>query len=172
MQTSLLHQKKTAADVSLRSAAAEDEEFLYRVYASTRADEMALTDWTEAQKEAFLRMQSNAQRQSYLAQYPQAEYSVIAKDGAPIGRLIVDRTGRDLLLMDIALLPEYRNAGIGTRLIEELLDEADRTARPVRLHVETFNPAMNLYKRLGFIETGELSFYHEMTRQPQAGEEK
>ncbi len=43
--------------ISLRPITAEDVDFLYRVYASTRADEMKLVDWDDAQKRAFLEMQ-------------------------------------------------------------------------------------------------------------------
>lgn len=155
-------------DVTLFPATPEDSTFCFRVYASTRAEEMALVNWTDEQKEAFLLMQFNAQRQHYLANYPNAQYYVIDRAGQPIGRMIIDRSGNTVLLMDIALLPERRNEGIGTGLIKELLEEANRTGRPVRLYVESFNPAMNLYKRLGFVKSGEISFYHEMTRQPKA----
>ena len=123
-------------------------------------------DWSAEQKEAFVKMQFEAQRQFYLANYPAASYYVIERAGQPVGRMIVDRSQKTIRLMDIALLPEHRNAGIGTNLIKDLLEEADRAGRPVLLHVETFNPAMGLYKRLGFVKSGEISFYHEMTRPP------
>ena len=160
----------TIVDITLRTATPEDNPFYLRVYSSTRADEMALVDWNAAQKEAFLKMQFEAQRQFYLANYPEAIYYVIERAGQPVGRMIVDRSDKTIRLMDIALLPEHRNAGIGSGLIKELLEEADHANRPVLLHVETFNPAMKLYKRLGFVKSGELSFYHEMTRQPRGVE--
>jgi ribosomal protein S18 acetylase RimI-like enzyme len=138
------------------------------VYASTRADEIASVPWTPEQKAAFIDMQFGAQRVSYLNDYPQAEYYVIERSGRPAGRMIVDRSARAILLMDIALLPEFRNAGIGTTLLHDLLSEADRTGRPVRLHVEGFNPALRLYLRLGFVQTGQAGIYFEMVRKPQA----
>jgi len=156
--------------IGLRPACPADDEFLYRVYASTRREELAITGWTEAEKEAFLRMQSHAQRQSYLTQCPQAQYSIVLRDGEPAGRMIIDRSGPTLLLMDIALLPEYRNLGIGTQLIRDLLDEADRLGQPVRLHVEAFNPAQALYQRLGFVHTGAAGIYQELTRLPRRRE--
>ncbi len=156
----------------LRNAEPGDAEFLYRVYAGTRADEMALVDWTAEQKEAFVRMQFNAQRQHYQTYYPEAQYQVIQCDGGSAGRLIVDRSGPAVLIIDIALLPEYRNAGIGTSLMKDLLAEASGAGRPVVLHVETFNPAMKLYLRLGFVKTGEQGIYHEMTWTPVRAAEK
>ncbi len=153
-------------DISLRVADLADEAFLLTVYASTRADEMALVNWSPEHKGAFLQMQFNAQRQYYQSQYPQAEYYIIERDRRPVGRMIVDRSKHAILLMNIALLPDYRNKGIGSSLVRQLLEEADWALRPVQLHVEAFNRAKGLYKRLGFVETGEAGMYLEMMRQP------
>jgi ribosomal protein S18 acetylase RimI-like enzyme len=136
------------------------------VYASTRADEMALTGWTRAQQEAFLQMQFNAQRQYYLQEYPTAEYHILQRDGVDIGRLIVNRADGEILLMDIALLPEHRSGGIGTALIQDLMAEAAQAGKPMRLHVEFFNRALRLYERLGFSKIGEIGVYYEMEWRP------
>lgn len=153
---------KTAQCVTLRPSRVEDEPFQFMVYASTRADEMALLDWAPGQKEAFLQMQFNAQRQYYLEQYRSAEYSIIQCNGLDIGRLIVDRQAEMFLLMDIALLPEYRNGGIGTALIKDLMAQAAGAGKPLHLHVEIFNPALRLYERLGFKKNREAGIYYEM----------
>ena len=151
----------------LRPVKTGDEDVLYRIYASTRMDEMDAVNWTGGQKEAFLKMQFNAQTTHYRNHYPNAEYQIIQReDSIPAGRLIVDRSSGSILLMDIALLPEYRNAGIGTSLLKELLAEAAHKNQPVILHVEAFNPALRLYERLGFIKTGENGIYHEMVWTP------
>ena len=150
------------SDISFRLAQPDDEPFLFRVYASTRAEEMALVDWNAEQKQAFLQMQFNAQTQHYRAEYPKAEYKIILRKESEIGRLIINRADDEMLLIDIALLPEYRNAGIGTALVRDLQTEAAKTDKPLRLHVETFNPAMQLYKRLGFTKVSEAGIYHLM----------
>lgn len=150
----------------LRNAEPKDLDFLYRVYASTRAEEMAVVDWTADQKEAFIRMQFNAQREHYQAHYPKAYNQIIQYDGVSIGRLIVERSQDPLLLIDIALLPEYRHAGIGTAMIKDLMDEAARLNWSITLHVEVFNPAMRLYERLGFAKVAEQGIYYEMKWQP------
>ena len=152
--------------VGLRLAVSGDESFLEAVYASTRAQEMAIVPWTDEQKQAFVRMQYRAQRQSYQNEFPASQIYVIEQNDRPVGRMIVDRSDARILLMDIALLPEHRNQGLGTALVRDLLNEADCLHKPVRLHVEDFNPAMNLYLRLGFVKTGEAGIYSEMTRQP------
>ena len=153
--------------LTLRPVGTGDDDFLYRVYASTRMDEMALVDWADEQKEAFLQMQFQAQTKHYRLQYPNAEYQIIQRqDGLPIGRLIVDRSRGSILLMDIALLPEFRNAGIGTTIMQDLMAEAALKNRSILLHVEVFNPAMKLYERLGFVKSSEQGIYHEMVWKP------
>jgi len=148
--------------ITLRPAEPADDPFLYQVYASTRADELGLVDWSAAQKEAFLRMQFNAQRQSYAMQFPHLDQQVILRDQVPAGRLLVDRGEHDILLVDIAMLPEHRNGGIGTTLIKALQSEAARAGKPLRLHVEFFNPAQRLYERLGFARGSQNGIYVEM----------
>jgi ribosomal protein S18 acetylase RimI-like enzyme len=150
----------------LRPVDAGDEEFIYQVYASTREAEMALVDWTAEQKTAFLRMQVNAQTDHYKNYYPHARYHVIQRDGVPVGRLITDQSLKNILIIDIALLPEYRNARIGTAVMQNLMNYATEINLPVILRVEFFNPALNLYARLGFVKTGEMTIYHEMTWTP------
>lgn len=153
--------------VALRLADPSDESFFQAVYASTRLQEMSMVPWTAEQKLVFVQMQYRAQRQSYQNENPRAQYYVIEQGGQPVGRMIVDRSTAAIMLMDIALLPEHRNHGLGTALVCGLLDEADRLHRPVQLYVEDFNPAMRLYLRLGFVKTGEAGLYSEMIRQPQ-----
>ena len=157
---------KADQSITMRPNKLEDEAFLFKVYASTRADEMALVNWTQPQIESFLLMQFNAQRQYYLEQYPTAEYSIIQSDGDDIGRLIVDHQADQILLMDISLLPEYRNKGIGTALIQELMAQAASAGKPIRLHVEFFNPALHLYERLGFRKIQEVGVHYEMEWRP------
>ncbi|HVS40440.1 MAG TPA: GNAT family N-acetyltransferase [Gemmataceae bacterium] len=155
--------------LTLRPIRPDDEEFLRRVYAGTRAEELAPLAWDDAQKMAFLRMQFDLQHRYYQAQFPDAAYSVVLLDGEPVGRLYVDRGEKEICILDIALLPERRGAGLGGTLLRDLLAEADRAAKPVRIHVERFNPALRLYQRLGFVQIGETDFYYLMKRTPGAG---
>src|SRR6476620_1109797 len=104
-------------DLTLRTAADADRDFLFSVYASTRVHELALTDWSDTQKEQFCRMQAAAQDTYYRAHYPTAQYLVIECTGRPAGRLYLDHWQKEIRVMDITLLPAYRGAGIGTRLL-------------------------------------------------------
>ena len=152
----------------LRPATSADNAFSLQVYASTRADEMAVVPWTDEQKQSFLEMQFNAQRSSYLMNQPRAQWLIVMKDEEPIGRMIVDRSPDEIALMDIALLPEHRNAGIGSKLIKELMAEAEATSKKMTLHVESYNPAFRLYTRFGFKEVREEGFYLAMEWSPKS----
>ena len=149
-------------NVALRPVEPADDELLLRVYGSTRADELALTDWSEEQKDAFVRHQFDAQWQHYREHYPGARFDVILVDGEPVGRLYVDRWASETRIMDIALLPEHRGSGIGRALIEEIQAEG----REVTVHVERFNRAQELYRRLGFVAEEAGPVYVLMRWQP------
>lgn len=138
--------------------------FLREVYASTRAAELALVNWSDAERNAFLQVQFNAQHRHYQQHYPTADFLIILRDVEPIGRLYLARLTNEFRLIDIALLPKYRRAGLGTRLLQSILNEASVAGKPVRLHVERFNPALRLYQRLGFTVLEEGQIYLLMER--------
>lgn len=146
----------------------QDLVFLAKVYASTRADEMAMVlDWSDAQKSAFLEMQFNAQHSYYQDHYADAEFLIIWDGDRPIGRLYIERwedeiRSDEFRIIDIALLPEARNQGIGSTILKAIQDLAQTEKRAVRIHVEQNNPALRLYNRLGFQKIGEVGVYFLM----------
>ena len=139
-----------------RPVSSNDDDFLIKVYASTRADEMAGLPWDADQKDSFIRMQFTAQQQDYKRRFPDGDHQLLLVDAEPAGRVYLARSEKEIRILDIALLPGYRNKGIGTRLIKGLLDEATRTQRPVRVYVEQYNPAMRLFERLGFSKAEDI----------------
>jgi ribosomal protein S18 acetylase RimI-like enzyme len=137
--------------VRLRPEEPADEALVRAVYASTRAEEMAmLPDWPEAAKQAFIDHQFGAQRSWYRQIYPQASWQIIEYQGAPAGRLYIDRRPGVLHIIDITLLPPFRGRGLGSELLQRLQAEAAAAGQSVRIHVERQNPALHLYQRLGF----------------------
>ena len=161
-----LAQDVSAQVISLDLVHPADESFLYQTYASTRAEEMALTGWNAEQQETFLRMQYEAQRRSYLMQLPEAKYWVIRCDQIAVGRLIINRTPEEIHIVDIALLPEFRKQGIGSTLMAAIMTEGSESGKTVRLHVERFNPALHWYERLGFSAADAGPVYLEMIWRP------
>jgi ribosomal protein S18 acetylase RimI-like enzyme len=138
--------------LKLRAASAGDAAFLLSVYASTRAEEPAPLGWTGGQIAAFVRMQYELQARHYSAAYRDAATSVIEIDGVPAGRVIVERSDRDILVLDLALLPEFRCGGIGTRVMRPLIAEADERGIAIRCDVAALNHGSTVWlQRLGFV---------------------
>jgi ribosomal protein S18 acetylase RimI-like enzyme len=128
----------------------DDTELLLRIYSGTRAEELSVVSWPEEQKQAFLRQQFAAQHAHYQEHYRGASFDLIRVDGRPCGRLYVARWPGEIRLMDIALLPECRNQGLGGRVLETILAEGRERKLPVTIHVERMNRALRFYERLGF----------------------
>lgn len=152
--------------VTLRPVATEDEPFLLRVYASTRAEELELFPWSEEQKEEFVCSQHRAQQAHYDSHHPDASFQVVLLDGSPAGRLYVQRTEDGIHLIDMALLPEHRGTGIGAALLEDLIAEADERGVKLSAHVERHNRALSLYGRLGFRQIADREVYLLVERTP------
>lgn len=157
-----------AADktIAFRPISDDDLEFLHRVYAETRREELSVTPWTEEEKRTFLRLQAEAQHRHYQLHYTGSDFLVILVDGVPSGRLYVGRWSKEIRVVDIALLPEARGSGVGTRILKDLLDEGARTGRCVTIHVERMNPALRLYERLGFVVEEDKGIYLFMKWSP------
>ncbi len=154
-----------ADQISLRLATDEDRSFLLRVYGGTREEELSVTDWTREQKDAFIEMQFTAQDTYWREHYIGAEFFVIERrqeDGSTegIGRLYLHGRTQELRLMDIAILPTFRGQGIGTLLLNQLIERAASEGKSLTIHVEQFNPALALYERLGFRRIGEFGAYY------------
>jgi ribosomal protein S18 acetylase RimI-like enzyme len=152
---------------ALRPVTDADRAFLLDVYASTREAELDLVDWDEATRRSFVEMQFEAQDRHYRAHYDNTTYDVVIVDGECAGRLYVGRWAEEIRIVDIALIPRFRGRGIGGGLLAALMAEADTAGKPLTIHVERENPALRLYRRLGFTVTRELDVYLFMTRQPQ-----
>lgn len=154
--------------ITVRPVEPDDEPFLLRVYASSRADDLAAVGWDTAHLEAFLRMQFNAQKLAYGAQFPGADHVIILRDEVMIGRMLVERRDAEIYLVDITLLSERRGEGVGTSLIRDLQREASDAGQPVRLRVMKTNRAVSFYQRLGFSKIDESSTHFLMEWHPGA----
>lgn len=127
---------------------------------------MRLLDWDKQTKETFLHLQFEAQHRYYSENYPGAEFQVILLDAKPVGRLYIHRRESEIRIMDITVLPEHRNKGIGSFLLNQVLTQAANRQMSVTIHVEQFNPARHFYERLGFWLVEERSVYLFMKWMP------
>ena len=152
--------------ISLRPVTADDEAILLEIYKSSRGDDLRELGWAEDRISEFLGMQYEAQQNFYESEYERASDEIILWEGEPAGRLIVERREHEIRCVDIALLPEHRNSGIGTFLIQELQNEARREKKPLRLQVIRFNRAVSLFERSGFVRTSETGTHFQMEWRP------
>jgi GNAT superfamily N-acetyltransferase len=148
-----------AGKITLRAVQESDNEFLLKVYGSTREQELAQVPWAAEQKQQFVRMQYQAQKSHYAAQHPHASHEIICLDGTDAGRLYLDRAGEKFHILDMTLLPECRNRGAGSFLLGQIMAEAKQAGKPVSIYVETFNPSMKLFQRLGFTPIQQEGFH-------------
>jgi GNAT superfamily N-acetyltransferase len=155
--------KVVDSSVTLRPVTAGDEEFLLTVYTSTRADELAQVNWQPGQKESFVRWQFELQRKEYDARYPNARYQVILVNNQPAGRIWVGEDETQIRLLDIGLLEEFQNRGVGTFLLKRLIAEAIAAKKRLRHMVFMLNNnAHRFYERLGFVEIEDVGGYKHM----------
>lgn len=148
-----------ASGHGVRAQTPEDRPFLEALYISVRAPELELLDWPESAKRAFLTDQFRLQDLHYQRHYGESEFAILERHGQPIGRLYLFRGAEDFRIVDISLTPEARNGGVGGQWLRSVMAEAAAGGRSVSIHVEQFNPAQSLYRRLGFREAGEAGPY-------------
>ena len=149
--------------ITLRPVTDADYQFLESLYYSTREDELQHFPFDDEQKKQFIAQQFAAQTEHYRIHYPTARFRVIELNGERIGRIYVDEWASQIRLVDIALVPAQRGSGIGTMLLHDVLEQGVAANKPVTIHVEAYNPALRLYRRLGFtqIDTNGIYFLME-----------
>jgi GNAT superfamily N-acetyltransferase len=153
-------------DLAVRRINDGDLGFLDDLYASTRAEEIAASGWPLEAQRQFLAQQFRFQHQYYQAHHAGADFLLLLRQGAPVGRLYWRAREQDATLVDISLVPPQRGRGLGTALLGLLVAHADLEGWPIDLHVEPANPARRLYERLGFAATHTHGVYLRMLRTP------
>jgi|GEM_PF-209063 len=146
----------TLTGISLRRRRAKDEAFLAALFASVRRPMVA--GWPKMRQEAFLREQFALQTRHYDQSYPDLWPGIIERNGIPVGRLSLWRQPEEIRVVDLALLPEARAQGLGGELLRCVQAEAVHHRQRVCLHVDLANPALRLYRRLGFRPEGAQTF--------------
>jgi len=135
----------------LRPVSSADDDFLYRVYAGSRLEEMAKVVWDEAAKQSFLHMQFTAQQAHYQKCFPDAIHDLLLVDGIPAGRLYIDRRETEIRILDIAVLPEARRRGIGSYFLQALIQEAQTNKKTLSVYLDETSPSLELFQKMGFI---------------------
>lgn len=146
---------------SLRPEAEDDTVFLIQLFATTRVEELARIPWSDDQKWTFITQQFELQRLHYRTYYADTSFDVIEHNGLPAGRFYLQEVGQ-FRIIDIVLMPEWRGKGVGTAIVEALIETARARGKDIDIFVEKFNPALDWYRRLGFREFDDTDVYLEM----------
>jgi ribosomal protein S18 acetylase RimI-like enzyme len=150
-------------ELILRPERDDDRAFRYQLFCQSRPPEWDMVQLDPQVREALMRHQFEAQRVGYLTQFPKARFDIIELDSQPIGRIVVDRPADMMHLIDQAIVPAWRNKGLGTTIMRTLMDEARDRAVPLRLMVGSSNdPSLRLYLRLGFVPIASTPMYIEL----------
>jgi ribosomal protein S18 acetylase RimI-like enzyme len=146
----------------LRPEREDDRAFRLQLFRDSRP-ELSMLPLEPAMRDHLVHHQFNAQTVGYRTQFPRARFDIIELDGAPIGRIVVDRPGGAIHIIDQAIAPAWRNLGLGSTIMRALMQEASELGLPVRLMVFSGNdPSRRLYERLGFVPIREIPTHIEM----------
>jgi ribosomal protein S18 acetylase RimI-like enzyme len=162
----------TSQGFALRPETDADIPFLIALYASTREEELVPVPWSIEEKRAFLASQFQAQRYHYRTFIAGCSFDVLEERGVPAGRLYLDVRQTRLHIVDISLMPQWRGRGIGTAILEALKAAGRAQDKSVGIMVEKFNPALQLYRRLGFTDIADHEVYLEMEWRPKGAQLK
>lgn len=149
--------------LTLRAETDADTDFLFALFAATKAPDMALMPVDDTVKAHLLQMQYRSMTMTYHSQYPQARFEIVELDGTPTGRLITDVRADCVYYVDIALLPERRMGGLATALMLAVLEEPRRRGVPGRVKVMGTNMAsLRLCQKLGMVVRGQVPPFVEL----------
>jgi ribosomal protein S18 acetylase RimI-like enzyme len=132
-------------DVELRTYQPQDSDFARRLYFETMRERIErLFGWDQEGQEA-----------SFAEWFKADEVRIVMANGSDVGWVQQRPDGEAIFLVSIYIIPSMQGKGIGTQVIQTLLDLARQRHQVVTLAVMKINPAFALYKRLGFQVTHE-----------------
>ena len=122
---------------NLHQAIASDLDFIWQLRVITMKEAIAKSyGWDE-----------QIQR-SYAAE--SLEGKIILVEGKKAGVITISDWGAQLHLTFIALLPQYQNKGLGSKLIRYVQAQARKSNKPLTLQVLESNTAKLFYEKHGF----------------------
>ncbi len=140
---------------SLRMPDASDYEFLKRVHHVTLRDHVSkIWGW-----------ENSAQDEFFKEDFDSGQIRVLDAFSESVGYMQLKLDSGALHLVNILILPEFQNRGIGTEVIKNLITESEKDGRVLKLGVFKINErARKLYESLGFKTYGETPTHFLMQR--------
>ena len=143
-------------DVRLRPFQESDFEFVRELYFETmRGAIEPYFGWNRMQQE-----------ESFSTWFKPNEARIITADGTDAGWIQQRQNTAEIFLGSIYVTPAMQGKGIGTSVIQDLLHLAGLQSQAVTLAVMKINPAIRLYRRLGFHATHEDDYKVYMRADP------
>lgn len=144
-------------DYSLRQGVDADYAFLYNLHRLTMQEYIEpIWGWHEEWQQEYFR-----------AKFDPTRYQIIVIGDRRGGVIVVEDKPDEIYLGLIEVLPEFQGHGLGTRLMNTLLERAKTTGRTLSLHVlKTNHPARRLYERIGLRVVGEEGYRYRMSWRP------
>lgn len=140
---------------NLRTITEQDYDFIYQVKkdAYQKYVEINFGEWKdELQKEFF---------KAFMEKFKEGA-RIITFQGNDIGFYNDCQTDYTYEIGNICILPEYQNQGIGTAILQDVLDA--HTDKEIHLQYFKQNPVGRLYERLGFQQCGETEYHYQMKK--------
>jgi GNAT superfamily N-acetyltransferase len=127
---------------SLRPATDSDREFLFDLHRVTMGAYIDATfGWDDREQQGL-----------FDESFAPGMYEIIRVAGEDAGVLALETSEAEISLGLIEIQPRFQGRGIGTSVIESVLQRAAETNKPVALRVLRVNrSARSLYERLGFV---------------------
>ena len=148
---------------TLRPRRPDDADFLYALFRSHMLASVAAMPVDDAMKESLLDMQFRAQTMGYRAQYPDARFDILERDGVPVGQLVLHEADDVATVVDFALMPGEQGAGLGSAVMAGLVAWMGERCSCVRVDVLWHNEAsLRMNRRAGFVQVAERPPYVEM----------
>ncbi len=145
--------------IRLRAATELDSEFCYNVKKEAMREYVAeVWGWDE-----------EFQREFHRGNFEMTRPDIVVYRDLDIGTFEVIKHTDHFHLGEFYLLPQFQRQGIGTILLTQVLGEATEKDLPARLEVLKNNPVRSLYKRHGFVVSGQREHHFLMERSAQKG---
>jgi GNAT superfamily N-acetyltransferase len=140
-------------DFVFRPERAEDEPFLFRLFAAHNSEILRLSGFPAATIDTLMEFQFRSQTKTYRATYPDAIFSIVSWSGREVGRFIEYDETDIVYFVDFLLDPEYQAKGLGPAITWALMQEWAARGRGTRVEVRVTNePCLKMCRRLGFSE--------------------
>ena len=131
--------------ITRRPATSEDTTWARGVHhaAVRETVESQFGHWDEDQQDRF-----------FANDWTGGDFEIIELDGVPCGFVCIEDRAGDVHVRELDIDPAFQRRGIGTAVLNAAVERARRRRVPVVLGTLHENRAADLYRRLGFIETG------------------